>query len=150
MQIKFEFDGVTSTVIKIEGAVKADRQMKRFANTQLARYCEPFVPASAQKMLSAPVAITEDYVQYRGPYGHYQYEGVIYGPNIPIMEDGVLVGFFSPPNKPKVKTDQKLQYSHDVHPQAQSHWDKAAMLRHKDDLESDIGNYIEQRYQNGK
>lgn len=146
MRIKAEFDGITAAVIKIKEAAQPDVKLRRFANGNLARYCEKYVPASQNKMLAMPVAITEDYVQYRGPYAHYQYIGVVYSPNIPIMENGMLVGFFSPPNKPKTKTDRKLKYSHDVHPLAQSHWDEGAMARHKEDLEGDIGNFIARRY----
>ena len=150
MRIKVDFDRIEEIAIGLQEAVEPDKQLRQYANSQLARYCEKYIPASQDKMLSMPVAITEEFVQYRGPYGHYQYMGDVYGPNIPIMENGMLVGFYSIPGKPKTKTDRKLQYSHDIHPLAQSHWDKAAMIRHKGDLTEDIRGFISRRYGNGK
>lgn len=55
---------------------------------------------------------------YPGPYAHYQYYGEVYGPNIPIFEDGILAGFFSPPGQPKHPTGRQLQYKTDVNPLA--------------------------------
>ncbi len=150
MRINVDFEGITAAVIAVEESVRIDPGIRKYANQQLARYCEKFVPASSAKMLAQPVAITSEYVQYRGPYGHYQHAGIVYGPNIPIMEGGTVTGWFSPPNKPKTKTDRKLKYSHDVHPLAQDHWEEAAMLRHEDDLCEDVGKYIERRYNDGR
>jgi hypothetical protein len=150
MRIKADITGIASAVVRIRDGARIDGGLKLYANGRLARYCEPYVPASSAKLLAMPSAITEEYVQYRGPYAHYQYMGEVYGPNIPITENGMIVGYFSPPGKPKTKTDRKLQYSHDVHPLAQSHWDQAAMVRHLGDLEDDIGGFIERRINDGE
>lgn len=147
MRITADFDGITAAVVKIEDAVRIDRQLKLFANTQLAKYCDKFVPASLNLILAnKKVDITHEFVRYRGPYAHYQWEGVVYAPSIPITKNGEVVGFFSPKNRPKTKTDRKLKYSREMHPLAQAHWDRAAMARHKGDLENDIRRYIVDRY----
>lgn len=150
MRIKAEIDDIEPVVVKLENAARIDTPIKIFANTQLVRYCDPYVPASSSRMLAGHVNITEDYAQYPGPYGHYQYMGIVYGPNIPIFEGETLVGFFSIPGKPKTKTERKLNYSKDIHPLAQSHWDKAAMRRHQEDLNNDVKDYIVTRYKDGK
>ena len=149
MKIKLDFEGITSAAIRLDDAVRLDHKIRLYANAQLARYCDKFVPASPARIMSQNINITDEYVQYPGPYAHYQYIGVVYGPNIPIMENGTLVGFFSIPNRPKTKTDRKLKYSHDIHPLAQSHWDDAAMVRHKGDLKDDIKDFIKKRYNGG-
>lgn len=149
MRIKADFEGITAAVVKIEDAVRIDRPLELFANTQLAKYCDKFVPASQNRIMSSHVNITPDYVQYPGPYAHYQWAGIVYSPNIPIFEGDTLVGFFSPPGKPKTKTDRKLKYSRDTHPLAQAHWEEAAMVRHKEDLENDIRRYIIKRNRGG-
>lgn len=55
---------------------------------------------------------------YPGPYAHYQAMGEVYGPNIPIVRNGILEGFFSPPGQPKHPTGRPLNYSKDVNPLA--------------------------------
>ena len=147
MRIKVDFEGIASTTIHLQNAIRPDSELKQYANMNLARYCEKYVPASSAKLLAQPVAITDEYVQFRGPYGHYQYMGVVYGPNIPIWENGTITGFFSIPKKPKTKTDRELNYSQDINPKAQSHWDRAAMVEHLGDLEDDIRKFIRERYE---
>lgn len=150
MRLKVDIDGIVAASVKIKEATKVNRPLKYFANTQLAKYCEPFVPASQNLMLASKnVQITPEFVRYPGPYAHYQWAGVVYSPNIPIFEGDALVGFFSPPGKPKTKTDRKLKYSRDTHPLAQAHWEEAAMARHKEDLENDIRMYIIKRNRGG-
>ena len=142
MRIKVD---ITSTVdIKLAGLAIVDDPLKEYANMQLARYCEPYVPMNSGMLLSS-AQVTPEAVTYPGPYAHYQYEGVVYGPNYPITENGVVVGFFSQPDTPKVRTDRLLNYSKDLHPLASSKWDKAAMAVRKKDLAEDIRQYIIER-----
>lgn len=72
-------------------------------------------------------------IYYKGPYSHYMYNGIIYGPNFPIDANGKfvfpydstkVVGWVSPPNKHP--TGRRFNYSKDKNPQATDHWDKAA------------------------
>ena len=78
--------------------------------------CTPYVPASPNRTLefSAQVSteIGSGLVIWNTPYAHYQYMGVVYGPNIPRIEPetGVLLGWFSPPGRPKHPTNRKLTY----------------------------------------
>ena len=51
----------------------------------------------------------------------------MYGPNIPIFENGVLVGFRSIPGRKKDPTDRDINYSIERHPLATKEWDKAMM-----------------------
>lgn len=92
-----------------------------------AQYMEPYVPMD-EGILAHNISITPDGVHYLSPYAHYQYVGIIYGPNIPIYENGVIVGWWSPPNKKS--TGRKINYHTDKHSKATREWDKA-MLRDK-------------------
>ena len=76
----------------------------------------------------------------RTPYAHYQFEGIVYGPNIPIIENGVIVGWFSPPNKQP--TGASIQYSTEKHPQATHHWHEAMMRDRRDEFTQDIKDII--------
>lgn len=139
MRIKVD---IMSTVdIRLAELARVDNPMKEYANMQLARYCEPYVPMRNGMLLSG-VQVTPEAVTYPGPYAHYQYEGVVYDPNYPIVENGAIVGFYSPPGMAKNKTDRLLDYSKDIHPLATSKWDKAAMAVRKQDLAEDIRDYI--------
>lgn len=91
-------------------------------------YSRPYVPASPDRTLefSAQLSteIGEGRVIWNTPYARYQYYGIVYGPNIPILdkETGVLLGFFSPPGKKKHPTDKKLTYDTAQNPLAGAHW----------------------------
>ena len=96
-------------------------------NNEFARMCEPYVPMDSGMLAHNAVIITEDYVEYATPYAHYMYIGQVYGPNIPIVKNGQIVGWFSPKNKQKHPTGRAINYSTDRHPLASKEWDKAMM-----------------------
>lgn len=89
-------------------------------------YCTPYVPASPDRTLEfsaqASTEIGSGQVIWNTPYAHYQYMGIVYGPNIPIIENGVLMGWFSPPGRPKSPTDRELTYDKAQNPLAGPHW----------------------------
>lgn len=91
-----------------------------------AKMCDPYVPMQ-EGVLSQSINVTPQYVEYRTPYAHYQYMGLVYGPNIPIYKDGQIVGWFSPPGQKKYPTGASIQYSKEQHPLATHHWDQAMM-----------------------
>lgn len=105
----------------------------------LAKYLEPYVPMD-EGNLAHNISVTSKAVSYLSPYAHYQHEGVVYGPNIPIIENGVIVGWWSPPNKQP--TGASLQYSTEKHPLATHHWEQAMMRDKSDEFKSDIEDKI--------
>ena len=64
-------------------------------------------------------------IEHTAPYAHYIYEGVVYGPNVPITQGGVIVGYFSP-EAPKHSTGQQMTFSRMFSAKASRHWDEAA------------------------
>ncbi|MCR4622674.1 MAG: minor capsid protein [Clostridiales bacterium] len=112
-----------------------------FAHERFRAYMEPYVPMR-EGILMAGVDVTPEYVWYKSPYAHYQYEGEVYGPNIPVRDaDGNIIRWFSPPVKQP--TGRAIRYSTDLHPLAQAHWDEGAMAAHQGDLEDEIAAFIE-------
>jgi len=91
-------------------------------------YCTDggYVPASPNKTLEfsaqASTEIGSGMVIWNTPYAHYQYMGIVYGPNIPIIEDGMVMGWFSPPGRPKHPTDRELTYDTSQNSRAGSYW----------------------------
>ena len=101
-------------------------RVQRTIDQKVIDYCQPYVPASPDRTLefSAQVSteIGSGQVVWNTPYAHYQYMGIVYGPNIPIIEDGILMGFFSPPGRPKHPTDRELTYDTAQNPLAGPYW----------------------------
>lgn len=102
-----------------------DDVMLLIQNT-FAKMCDPYVPMD-EGVLAQSLEITPEYVKYTQPYAHYQYTGDVYGPNIPIYENGEIVGWFSPPGQKKHPTGGLLSYNTEKHPLATKEWDKAMM-----------------------
>lgn len=99
------------------------------------RVCNPYVPFDEGVLAGSANTATEigmGEVIYDTPYARYLYYGEVYGPNIPIEENGEIVGYWSPPKKHP--TGAKLEYNTEKHPQAGSHWFDRAMADHKDEV----------------
>lgn len=95
---------------------------------EVARQCDPYVPMQSGTLKnSVQIAPDGSEIVYNQPYAHYQYEGKVYGPNIP-TKDG---GFFSPV-APKHETGAELDY-HGA-PMRGAHWDKRMMADHADEV----------------
>lgn len=94
---------------------------------------DPYVPMDEGILAHTSVDITKECVHYKQPYAHYMYVGDVYGPNIPIFEDGIIVGWFSPPGQKKHPAGEQLNYNTEKHPLASKEWDKA-MMRDKGDV----------------
>jgi hypothetical protein len=112
---------------------------KHFTN-ECARHMDKYVPATSELNLASSVRTTTDKIIYPGPYAHYMYEGKVMGPNIPIIENGIIVGYWS--KAPKYYTGEDIQYNTSTHSLATSHWDKKMWSAEKDEIEDDLANYI--------
>ena len=88
-------------------------------------YCQPYVPASPDRTLefSAPPSteIGSGTVIWNTPYAHYQYMGIVYGPNFQVLIKGKLE-WRSRKGRPKHPTDKKLTYDKAQNPLAGPHW----------------------------
>lgn len=83
-------------------------------------YC-PFREGALYNTVNISGGGGEGMIEHTVPYAHYLYEGEVYGPNVPIMQGGALVGYFSPV-APKHPTGKMLHYSG----MGSRHWDEAA------------------------
>lgn len=143
-------DGIRITVdvnsVAIENKVQSliDETLMLRVHNLLAKMCDPYVPMD-EGVLAQTLEITPQYVRYLQPYAHYMYVGAVYGPNIPIIKDGYIVGWFSPPGQPKHPTGKAIQYSAEKHPLASREWDKAMMRDRGDDFTQQVKNLLIQR-----
>lgn len=87
--------------------------------TEIRRATDPYVPKDTGHLKNTSrIVPSKGQLIYPGPYARYQYYGKVMGPNIPIMQDGMLEGFFS--KAPKKLTNKKLKYA--GAPMRGSHW----------------------------
>lgn len=109
--------------------------LQKVVDAAVVRECFPYLPFDEGALAGSANIATEvgsGEVIYDTSYARYQYYGEVYGPNFPITENGVIVGFYSPPEK--FATGEKLEYSTEKNPMAGSHWFDRAMADHKDDI----------------
>lgn len=109
--------------------------VQKVVDAAVIRECFPYVPFYEGILAGSANTATEigsGEVVYDTPYARYLYYGEVYGPNIPITENGIITGYWSP--KEKFPTAAKLEYSTEKNPQAGSHWFERAMEDHKDDI----------------
>lgn len=101
-------------------------RVQKVIDQKVIDYCRPYTPASPDRTLEFSAQMSTEIgsgeVIWNTPYAHYQYMGIVYGPNIPIIQDGVLMGYFSPPGRPKHPTDRELTYDKAQNPMAGSYW----------------------------
>lgn len=93
-------------------------------DSDVIKFMTPYIPYQsgflATKALTIPTVIGTGEIRQLGPYAHYQYIGEIYGPNVPVKENGEIVGWWSPPSK--APTGRQLTYDTTKNPLAGSHW----------------------------
>ncbi|MBQ9898112.1 MAG: hypothetical protein IJM44_01495 [Ruminococcus sp.] len=104
---------------------------QRFIDSECIRLMKPYTPFRTglmERSATLGTVIGSGRIVYNSPNARYQYYGIVYGPNIPITENGVVVGFWSPPKKHP--TNRQLQYSKAKHPQAQRMWFEVTKKKH--------------------
>lgn len=93
----------------------------------------PFKTGVLESSAAVGTVIGSGEIHQNTPYAHYLYYGKVYGPNIPIYENGQVVGFFSKPNVRKQPTGRDLEYDKTFHPLAGPYWFKR-MVADKQDI----------------
>lgn len=128
-------DFISPAELKRKLGVNPGGYVQKVVDAAVIRECFPYLPFDEGVLAGSANTATKigsGEVIYDTPYARYQYYGEVYGPNIPIVENGVVTGYFSPPEKHP--TGKKLQYSKEVNPMAGSHWFDRAMADHKDEI----------------
>lgn len=140
MEIEFKWE---RPVKQISEDVSGGKNGLLFLANEAKRLMDPYVPAMnliLAQNVKTYVEQDKGIVHYMSPYAHYQYEGILYGPNIPMKDGDAIKGYFSPPRK--TPTGRRLNYSKSRHPLATSEWDKAMMRSRKDDLARAYQSYL--------
>lgn len=112
-------------------------RVQTFVDSECIRLMAPYTPflnGVLEKSATLSTAIGSGEVRQNTPYARYQYYGQVYGPNIPVFENGMIVGYFSPKGQKKHPTGRPLNYSHARHPKAGPMWFDRMKADHKDDI----------------
>lgn len=88
-------------------AIVNNKEAMREAHRILGEMCEPYVPMESGQLRASMKAYPTS-VKWETPYAHYQYEGVVYSPNYPLIRQGIVVGWRSPAGRKKKKTNREL------------------------------------------
>lgn len=134
MSVKVKVDIPTAKILRERG-LGSDTGARKYIASEVKRLCDPYVPMQ-QGILNNNVTIAGDgsYIVYTQPYAHYQYEGVVYGPNYTNGE------IFWSGKAPKAPTGKKLDY-HGA-PMRGPKWEKRMLADKSKDLERSIEAYI--------
>lgn len=128
-------DMVSPKELKRKLGVEPGGHVQKSVDATVIRECFPYLPFDEGVLAGSANTATEigsGEVIYDTPYARYLYYGEVYGPNIPKVENGEIVGYWSPPEKHP--TGAQLQYNTDKNPLAGSHWFDRAMADRKDDI----------------
>lgn len=141
MNITLEIESIDIPVKKLNSRVQNDRGLWTYAAEKWYELYKQYVPFR-EGVLYNTVSITPKQIEHTAPYAHYQYTGVVYGPNVPIREHGRIVGWYSPVS-PKHATDRELKHYRGQHLKAAKEWDKAEEPTQGPKLVGQIQAYID-------
>lgn len=100
-------------------------RIQRTIDEAVIRECTPYVPASPDRTLEFSAGVSSEIgsglVIWNTPYAHYQYMGIVYGPNFQVMIKGALE-WRSYAGRPKHPTDRELTYDKAQNPMAGPYW----------------------------
>ena len=111
-------------------------------------WCKMYCPFDTGTLSRSPLTATQigsGQVVYSTPYARYLYYGEVYGPNIPVFEDGATepTRWFSPKGKKKHPTGRQLDFSKSQakNKLAGSYWFERMKADHLQDIIQEAKSY---------
>lgn len=111
------------------------QKAQEFIDSECIRLMKPYTPfrnGFLEKSVTLGTKIGSGELVYLSPYARYLYYGEVYGPNIPMYENGEIIGFFGPPKK--FPTGREMNYDTTKHKQAGKLWFERMKADHKDEI----------------
>lgn len=133
--IRFDDSDFQRAINEKKKLLEEGSPVQRFVDSEVLRLMVPYTPMDTGAMIQSATAgtvIGSGKIQYNSPYARYLYYGEVYGPNVPIKENGIITGYWSPPHK--TPTGRPLTYSTERHPQAGKLWFERMKADHKEDI----------------
>lgn len=136
MKIEVTSNLNVKAVLKRKG-LGPDNGAQKYLAARVRLRCDSYVPKQSGTLKNT-AQISEDgsSLTYSQPYAHYQYKGLVYGPNVLTKN-----GWRSMASKGgKRPTGSKLR--HREAPMRGPYWDKRMMADHRVDIEADLAAYL--------
>ncbi|MBQ8633183.1 MAG: hypothetical protein IJ420_06215 [Lachnospiraceae bacterium] len=133
MEMRFEMK--PTAILKKERGLNDGGRVQAYIDNACIRLMNPYTPMESGDLCQSVKRgsdIGSGTLVYASPYARYQYYGEVYGPNYPITENGVVVGFYSPPKKQP--TGREIEYSTAKHPSAGKLWFERMKADHKEKI----------------
>lgn len=131
--------------IKIRLGIEPNGKVNQFATKRVAEHMDKYVPLDRGGLAYDNRIIGTNKITYASPYAHYMYVGKVMGANIPIKENNMIVGWFSPKGKSKHYTGKDINYSKSQargHTYAGPYWDKRMWSAESTEVIKEIQDYI--------
>lgn len=145
--MSLEFD--KNNVLRRLGLERGGRAQKAL-DAAVIHYSQPFVPWATGSLWRSAFTATKigsGEVVWPGPYAHYMWEGIVYGPNIPIFEENgeTPTRFISPKGEKKHPTGKELEYTRDKNPLASDHWVVPMKAAYMKDIVSTVQKIVNEK-----
>ena len=111
--------------------------VQKVIDNECIRLMKPYTPFRTgvlEQSATLGTVIGSGEIRQIAPYARYLYYGEVYGPNIPIFENGAVIGFFSPKGKGKTPTGKEINYDTTKHQLAGKKWFERMIADHKTDI----------------
>ena len=131
-----EFISIIKPTVEMisERGLNSGGKAQKFVDAECIRLMRPYTPFLSGVLIKSATlgtVIGSGIIKQNTPYARYQYYGEVYGPNIPIMEQGELVGFYSRRGEKKSPTGRALTYNTFKNPKAGKLWFERMKADHK-------------------
>ncbi len=131
-----------TNIIKTRLGIQKNGPVHAFLTQTCADYMDKYVPFASGMLAYKNRKVKTNVIIYDSPYAHYMYKGLVMGPNVPIKENDIIVGWFSP-MKPKYYTGKQLNYNASAgHEYAGPRWDKRMWSAEKNDVIKEVEEFI--------
>ena len=110
---------------------------QKLIDSECIRLIKPYTPfrnGFLERSATLGTVIGSGKIQQISPYARYLYYGEVYGPNFPIKENGIVIGWYSIPKMKKHPTGRNLKYDTSKHPQAGKMWFERMKADRKDEI----------------
>lgn len=137
MGFKGKLEMVPVSAILKERGLEPGGRVQKFIDAECIRLMAPYTPylnGALEDSATLSTVIGSGEIKQETPYARYQYYGEIFGPNIPVFENGILMGFISRKGVKKQPTGRPLTYNKSKHPKAGKMWFERMKADNKEDI----------------
>ena len=123
-------------ILKARG-LGGSKEAQKYLASEVKRFSDPYTPMQQGILQKATIAADGSSITYTAPYAHYQWEGIVYGPNYTNGER------FWSGKAPKTPTGKPISYS--GAPMRGKQWTLRMLADKSEDVKRSLDAYIRQK-----